>query len=59
MGGPCIDPIFGPTVASFYWTSLTPVEEPTGAFWVAFQEGLVFGDQKTASWYVRAVRTIR
>lgn len=53
---PCIDSAFGPTVASFYWSSISPSIDPTKAWYVNFYDGLVFGDDKTVAYYVRAVR---
>jgi Protein of unknown function (DUF1566) len=54
--GPCINPAFGPTVASFYWSSATFAGNPSGAWFVSF----FFGDSgtnfKASSFYVRAVR---
>ena len=53
---PCIDSTFGPTVDGFYWSSTTNPFNPTSAWFVGFFEGLVFGDEKTGTYYVRAVR---
>jgi len=51
---PCIDPIFGPTAASLYWSS-TEVGA-NGAWGVGFDGGDVVIDFKTSGFYVRAVR---
>lgn len=54
---PCIDSIFGPTVASLYWSSTTYSGDPTtGAFIVHFNGGNVFSVSKLYFYYVRAVR---
>jgi hypothetical protein len=54
---PCIDPIFGPTVPDFYWTSTTNESDPTFARFLGF-EGPSFGIGLKAGFeaYVRAVR---
>jgi len=54
---PCIDPIFGPTVASFYWSATTYADNPNGAWYVPFSNLSVLYDSKGSSHYVRAVRT--
>jgi len=56
FGPPCIDPIFGPTVASLYWSATTDSNDPTFA-WVAlfFSGNARFGGKASDS-YVRAVR---
>jgi hypothetical protein len=33
---PCIDPIFGPTAPSFYWSSVTRAADPSAAWFVDF-----------------------
>jgi hypothetical protein len=54
---PCIDPIFGPTAASFfYWSSSTSASAPAGAWVVGFVGGLVVGDGKSSPNFARAVR---
>ena len=48
---------FPDTVWSFYWSSICPwYHEATHAFGVNFASGDDYGDYKTDSWYVRAVR---
>ena len=53
----CIDPIFGPTVASYYWSSTTQATFPNDAWVVYFSSGFAgFWDNKVTYDYVRAVR---
>ena len=52
---PCIDPIFGPTAASVYWSSSTLANVPAGAWAVSFVSGLDV-DVKSSRLFVRAVR---
>ena len=55
--GPCIDAIFGPTAASFYWSSTTPAKFSDFAFFVYFVDGFVGFDDKTDFFdFARAVR---
>jgi len=54
---PCIDPIFGPTVASIYWSATTNATFPFNAWVVNFNDGGVDNDNKNFDSYVRAVRT--
>lgn len=55
---PCIDPIFGPTAANFYWSATTVAGTPLNAWLVDFLGGFVNGDHKVNGGYdVRAVRT--
>ena len=54
---PCIDPTFGPTAASFYWSSTTLAGNPAVFAWgVHFFNGNVTADGKFFSDHVRAVR---
>ena len=59
---PCIDPVFGPTVADLYWSSTTSAELPNYAYfaWVVNFDGGNGGlngyDAKTDLLAVRAVR---
>jgi len=58
---PCIDPIFGPTIADIYWSATTKgptgPTRPSDAWFVDFLHGN-FGDSgKWGPLYVRAVRT--
>jgi hypothetical protein len=59
--GPCIDPVFGPTVAHTYWSFTSyDSDDPYYAWDVGFgstTEGL--GSKVSAISYVRAVRTVR
>ena len=62
--GPCIDPIFGPTAASFYWSSSTAAPALSVAWGVnfgnggssTFPAGGVGTISKPSSIFVRAVR---
>jgi hypothetical protein len=56
-GSPCIDPIFGPTVAGFYWSATTDATFPLGAWGGDFLNSGVGFVNKGGSFYVRAVRT--
>jgi hypothetical protein len=61
MGGPCIDPTFGPTQPDLYWSATTEAgfSPPDVSVWMGF-----FGDNMAAfdslkidnRWYIRAVR---
>ena len=53
---PCIDPVFGPTAASFYWSSTSIASGPTLAWFVDFLNGIVLLDSKPFDYHVRAVR---
>ncbi len=53
---PCIDPIFGPTAANFYWSSTTDSGNASSAWDVLFDSGLVLAGDKTSIILVRAVR---
>jgi hypothetical protein len=56
---PCIDPIFGPTQAHFYWSSTTVAGGGAwiGNAWIGnFYQGNASLDSKTLSHRVRAVR---
>ena len=57
FGSPCIDPIFGPTVASFYWSATTNALNPFFSWFVGFDFGNIFNDIKGSNGHVRAVRT--
>jgi hypothetical protein len=52
----CIDPVFGPTVASLYWSATTDAVTPSDAWFVVFSNGLVGFLGKDGDDYVRAVR---
>lgn len=54
--GPCIDPIFGPTVANTYWSS-TSAPVPGFAWGVGFNDGFVYDDGKDDGRPVRGVRS--
>ncbi len=57
---PAIDPIFGPTAASFaasfYWSSTSYANNPSAAWFVNFNGGFVDFDAKDFDFHVRAVR---
>jgi hypothetical protein len=55
-GSPCIDAIFGPTVANFYFSASTVSSSFSGAWGVNFISGGVFNLGKIAGHWVRAVR---
>jgi hypothetical protein len=56
FGPPCIDPIFGPTGSSFYWSSSSGADSPLEAWYVFFGLGDVHRLFKNSDLYVRAVR---
>jgi len=57
-GSPCIDSLFGPTVASHYWSASTLSSGPTNAGVVNFNGGFVTGAVgKDNRLWVRAVRS--
>jgi hypothetical protein len=61
-GSPCIDPAFGPTQASGYWSSSSLAGFPNGAWFVNFSNGFVNGyggKFGTDDGYARAVRSGR
>jgi hypothetical protein len=53
---PCIDPIFGPTSAFFYWSSTTFAGNPGSAWDVFFNDGGVGFGGKGNGGFARAVR---
>jgi hypothetical protein len=53
---PTIDPIFGPTVASGYWSATTNSASPSSAWAVFFFNGNVGNNGKNGDLWVRAVR---
>jgi len=53
---PCIDSIFGPTKANFYWSSTTRADGSFVAWVVNFGDGIVFGgDKDFVNFFARAV----
>ena len=52
----CLDPIFGPTRASFYWSSTTFAFVPNFAWFVNIGNGFVNDDSKDFLSFARAVR---
>jgi hypothetical protein len=56
LNQPCIDPIFGPTIADVYM-SATTITSSTGMAWmVSFGSGNVGSGSKEFGYYARAVR---
>jgi hypothetical protein len=56
IGSPCIDPIFGPTIADAYF-SATTISSSTGMVWAMnFDAGSVGSGSKQFGFYIRAVR---
>lgn len=54
---PCIiDPVFTPTAANQTWSSTSVADDPAGAWFVNFSDGLVDNDDKGPARRVRAVR---
>lgn len=56
FGSPCIDPIFGPTASSAYWTSSSFAIVAAKGWAVGFLDGLVGVANKDVGFRVRAVR---
>ena len=54
--GACIDPIFGPTAAGFYWSATTNEIFPTAAWIFPFVDQPLSFDGKNTKLHVRAVR---
>ncbi len=57
FGPSCIDPIFGPTAASNYWSPTTFANDPGSAWFVNFGNAYIGFDSKDSYEHVRAVRT--
>ena len=53
---PCIDPTFGPTAATFYWSSTSSASSPATAWLAFFGNGFVNSGSKSLVFRVRAVR---
>jgi hypothetical protein len=53
---PCIDPLFGPTVGGFHWSSTQDTTHPTFSWGVMFDTGHVDNDEWGKDYSVRAVR---
>jgi hypothetical protein len=53
---PCIDPAFGPTMSSHYWSATTDADNPSLAWDVSFYAGYPGTESKGSPVYVRAVR---
>lgn len=49
FGIPCIDPVFGPTASSFYWSAASLAGSPSFAWNVNLSFGFVFNSFKTIS----------
>jgi hypothetical protein len=54
-GGPCIDPIFGPTRPFFYWSA---TESGSSRWAVDFLNGFSLADDLLFPYSLRAVRTV-
>ncbi|MGH8554922.1 MAG: DUF1566 domain-containing protein [Gammaproteobacteria bacterium] len=54
---PCIDPIFGPTASSLYWSASTLASGPGNAWRVNFILGGEDFESKANDFRIRAVRT--
>src|SRR6185295_17523643 len=53
-GSPCINPIFGPTVANSYWSSTSLASDPGKVWYVSFNAaGVPSNDIKTHGSHVR------
>ena len=53
---PCIDPIFGPTQATGYWSCTRDVSRTVDAWFVNFFDGPYSNLMKREALFVRAVR---
>ncbi|MBI3246902.1 MAG: DUF1566 domain-containing protein [Deltaproteobacteria bacterium] len=53
---PASDPVFGPTLASGYWSSTSSANGPSDAWVVFFSDGVVITSGKSGPFIVRAVR---
>ncbi len=58
-GGPCIDSVFGPTIAEYYWSGATNRATPLLQWGAIFLNGTVDDYFKFNAFRVRAVRSIR
>jgi hypothetical protein len=56
---PCIDPAFGPTMASTYWSGTSWSAVPASAWVIKFDTGSINVGNKSTRAYVRAVRSAR
>ena len=59
FGNRCIDPLFGPTASSRYWSASSSATSPNVAWFADFNDGFVgndFDGIKTFDVFVRAVR---
>ena len=52
----CTDPTFGPTAASYYWSSTSLAGKPNNAWYARFSFNFVSENQKHSTVHVRAVR---
>jgi hypothetical protein len=53
---PCIDPLFGPTQADWYYSSTTLAFADSRAWRISFQSGVTEAHLKQEPFYARAVR---
>jgi len=56
-GSPCIDTVFGPTQAGYYWSATTYSSDSSTAWHVGFHDGSTSFSSKPNSPYARAVRS--
>ena len=56
VSDPCIDPVFGPTMSSHYWSATTGADNLSSAWDVSFYAGYPGYESKGSDVYVRAVR---
>jgi uncharacterized protein DUF1566 len=56
FGSPCIDPIFGPTIADNYFSASTVTSSASMAWSVGFGAGNAASGSKQFGFYIRAVR---
>lgn len=57
QGTSCLDPVFGPTNASSYWSSSSSASLADEAWLLSFADGSASADVKTNSSFARAVRS--
>jgi hypothetical protein len=55
-GAPCVNPIFGPTQSSTYWSSSSYANDPRLAWLVPFYDAIANANFKSINCFVRAVR---
>ena len=55
-GSPCVDPVFGPTAPSWYWSASTDFGSPNATWVTSFDLGFMVTLNKTEDTFFRAVR---